>query len=170
MTYRIDDYSPRWPEEFAVQRQALEDAFAGIPISIEHIGSTSVPGLCAKPIIDILLGAPSLQDIEQRIEALRAQEFNYIPEHEDALPERRYFVKPESSSPRVNLHAVRYGGELWRDHIAFRDSLRSDQGLRDEYARLKRALFLLHPGDRPAYTSAKAPFIQRVLASVGSGA
>lgn len=170
MTYRIDDYSPRWPEEFAVQRDALADAFAGIPVAIEHIGSTSVPGLCAKPIIDILLGAPSLQDIEQRTEALRSRGFNYIQEHEDELPERRYFVKPESSSPRVNLHAVRIESRFWMDHVAFRDRLRSDQTLRDEYARLKKALFLLHPGDRSAYTSAKAPFIQRILVSSANGA
>jgi GrpB-like predicted nucleotidyltransferase (UPF0157 family) len=170
MTYRIEEYSPRWAQEFAVQRVALMAAFAEIPIRIEHIGSTSVPGLCAKPIIDILLGAPSLRDIEQCIEALRARDFKYIPEHEDLLPERRYFVKPESCSPRVSLHAVRLEGKFWQEHITFRDSLRADQNLRDEYARLKRALFLLHPGNRPAYTSAKAPFIQRVLVSAGSGA
>lgn len=170
MTYRIDEYSPRWSEEFDIQREALERAFEGTSIAVEHIGSTSVPGLCAKPIIDILLGASSLHDIEQRIEALRIRGFNYIQEHEDKLPERRYFVKPESGSLRVNLHAVCLGSKFWNDHVAFRDRLRSDPSLRDEYARLKKALLLLHPGDRPAYTSAKAPFIQQVLASAASGA
>jgi GrpB-like predicted nucleotidyltransferase (UPF0157 family) len=72
LTFRIDEYTPRWPEEFARQRHTLKLIFAGLSAKVEHIGSTSVSGLCAKPIIDILLGARSLQNIERRIDALRA--------------------------------------------------------------------------------------------------
>ncbi len=170
MTFRLVEYDPIWPAEFELQRSALTQIFAGTCADIEHIGSTAVPGLCAKPIIDILLGAASLADIEQKIDALSVAGVNYVREHEREIPMRRYFVKPESKALRVNLHAVCRGSSIWREHLAFRDRLRSDSVVRDEYATLKKNLLSQYSNDRPAYTAAKAPFIQQVIAGALVGA
>lgn len=130
---------------------------------IEHVGSTAVPAMCAKPIVDILVGARSLAAIEKRIPALAALGYRYVPEFEQQLPLRRYFVKPAQGKEMVHIHAVEFGGEFWREQMAFRDALRSDARVFAEYAALKRRLARLFPRDRGAYTDGKAAFIRRVL-------
>lgn len=132
---------------------------------IEHIGSTAVPGLCAKPVLDILLGAPALADVEALIPALTAQGFVHRPEYEQQIPDRRYFVRPADGGPRVHLHAVVRGGVLWRQHLHIRDRLRQDASLRHAYAALKQQLAVRHAADKSAYTEAKAPFLRALLAS-----
>jgi GrpB-like predicted nucleotidyltransferase (UPF0157 family) len=87
---------------------------------LEHIGSTSVPGLCAKPVLDVLLGVSSLGDVEASISALASAGFMYRPSYEVAIPDRRYFVRPEGETVRVHLHAVLLGGPLWQQHLYFR--------------------------------------------------
>jgi GrpB-like predicted nucleotidyltransferase (UPF0157 family) len=163
----IVPYSNDWPLQFAPVRANLLAAFADVTIQVEHIGSTSVPGLAAKPIIDVLLGAGSLTDIESRTEALELIGYQYISKYEKELPMRRYFFKPEAhSSLRVNLHAVVLSSPFWHEHIAFRDALRSDRSLVAEYCSLKTELAARFPHDRPSYTAAKAPFIQSTLNSL----
>jgi GrpB-like predicted nucleotidyltransferase (UPF0157 family) len=132
---------------------------------LEHIGSTSVPGLCAKPVLDVLLGVSSLGDVEASISALASAGFMYRPSYEVAIPDRRYFVRPEGETVRVHLHAVLLGGPLWQQHLYFRNALRKEPLLLEQYAVLKRALAAAHAGDKAAYTEAKAPFIRQVLAS-----
>ena len=163
-TVHIAAYSPQWPQVFAQLRGRLLRAFAGEAATVEHIGSTAVPGLSAKPVIDVLLGAASLAVIEARIEALAAQGFEYIPKHERVLPQRRYFVARPPGGLRVHLHGVVEGEPLWRAHLDFRDALRSDAQLRARYLALKRRLAAEHADDKAAYTEAKGPFIREVLA------
>jgi GrpB-like predicted nucleotidyltransferase (UPF0157 family) len=132
----LEDYSASWPGVFAAERTLLCEIF-GLPAGrIEHVGGTAVPGLRAKPVIDILVEA-----------------FNAL------IPERRYFDK----SGRFHVHAVAYGGNFWVEQLAFRDALRADASLREEYASLKRRLAQALANDRAAYTDAKAPFIRSVL-------
>lgn len=164
-TLRLSDYSQDWPQQFRVLRAELHTR---IPTCVlEHIGSTAVPGLCAKPIIDILVGAYSLKTIEQSIPAITQLGYVYKPEHESVLPERRYFSRAlsdgESSCNAVHVHAVVHGESFWLRHIAFRDALRGDAALAHAYATLKRTLATEHVDDRAAYTDAKAPFIEAVL-------
>lgn len=166
MSFIIAPSSPEWPQLFLTLRDELRAAFASTPVEIEHIGSTSVPGLAAKPVIDILVGAASLADIESRIPALIAAGFTYRPEHEDALPMRRYFTKTQPGSLRVHVHAVERSGQLWRDHLAFRDALRSDDALRDRYQALKLELAQRFAHDKVAYTDAKGPFIRKTIAAL----
>lgn len=138
--------------------------------TVEHIGSTSVAGLCAKPVIDVLLGAPTLDVITGQIAALAAVGYRYRPEYECDLPQRRYFVRAATPTlPRVHLHGVLRGAILWRKHLAFRDALRRDAKLLDQYARLKRQLAARHADDKAAYTEAKGPFIAAVLANLSDG-
>lgn len=167
-TVVIKRYSPQWPLIYAHLHDALHPAFAPLAVHVEHIGSTSVPHLAAKPVIDILLGATSLKAIESRIAALARIGYTYVPDHERVLPERRYFVKTLPSSVRVHLHAVEFGSRFWCEHLAFRDALRSHSDLRVRYEKLKRALAVKYKRDKAAYTTAKGAFIQSVLAG-GSG-
>lgn len=159
----IAAYSPDWPSEFARERAALAAALAPLPIHIEHIGSTSVPGMAAKPIIDIMLGAPSLADIEMRRTIIERLGYEHLPEMLELMPDNRFFAKPAALPRRFHLHAVEYDGEFWRDHIAFRDLLREDPQLAAEYVELKSRLaseFKLQP---KRYTDAKGPFINAAV-------
>lgn len=162
----VASYSEEWPLQFADARAELLEVLAPSRVVIEHIGSTSIPGLAAKPIIDVLLGADSLGTIENAIQALAQRGYEYVSKYEGEFPARRYFVKSESHSAlRINLHAVVQGSQFWLEHIAFRDALRSNPSLASQYQELKMHLAVKLAQDRPAYTAAKAPFIQAVVAS-----
>jgi GrpB-like predicted nucleotidyltransferase (UPF0157 family) len=159
-------YSEEWPSRFAAVRAQLLQAFEPQRVGVEHIGSTAVPGLAAKPIVDVLLGAMALHGIEERIEVLAGLGFEYVRKYEQELPMRRYFVRPAGdASPRVNLHAVVLGSTFWTEHLAFRDALRQDPSLVARYQQLKTTLAKEFEQDRPSYTQAKAPFIEAVVAS-----
>lgn len=164
----IVPYSALWPQWFTAERGVLASVFSSPDIQIEHIGSTAVPGLSAKPIVDILLGAPSLAAIEARIPALVALDYQYMPEHEAVLPQRRFLAKPQLRPRRFHVHAVERGSEFWSAHLAFRDALRSDSELASAYERLKRDLAVQFGFDRAGYTEAKSAFIQAVLVGASS--
>ena len=159
----LSAYSPMWPAVFEIERERLTRIFGADAVWIEHIGSTAVPGLGAKPIIDILLGAPELSIVERKIAELTADGYRYVPEFERSIPQRRYFVKAEGHPGYFHLHAVVKDTPFWRDHLAFRDALRADAALADEYGRLKRRLASRFPSDRAAYTDAKSTFIRSVV-------
>ncbi len=169
MALRIVPYSEAWPDHFAAIRRQLLVAFAEPAVQIEHTGSTSVPGLCAKPVIDVLVGAASLASIEAAIPGLAAAGYAYVNKYELEFPMRRYFVRPESQGPRVHVHVVSKGSDFWNEHIAFRDTLRTNTSVRDAYAQLKLQLAREHENDKAAYTAAKAPFIRHVLTSLALG-
>jgi GrpB-like predicted nucleotidyltransferase (UPF0157 family) len=158
------DYDDTWPAQFGRVERELADALAGCSPRLEHVGSTSVPGLCAKPVLDVLLGVSGLEQVERRSHVLRSLGYRYRPEHEAQVPQRRYFVRDASALPRVHLHAVVTDGPLWLEHLAFRDALRRDAALAARYAGLKRELAVTYAGDKAGYTAAKAPFIRQVLA------
>jgi GrpB-like predicted nucleotidyltransferase (UPF0157 family) len=159
----IAPYSHAWPATFASEAALLQAAFRPRRVDVEHIGSTAVPGLGAKPIVDILLGAESLAAIEERILALRSWGYRYVREVETTLPQRRYFVKPDTAPETIHLHAVVRGSPFWIEHLAFRDALRADAGLAKKYLALKRELAHRVGEDRGAYTDGKAAFIRGVL-------
>lgn len=159
----IVPWSAAWESEFEAERRRLLTVFDAQDVQIEHIGSTSVRGLGAKPIVDILVGAPSLAYIETRIPALEALGYHYVPELETTLPERRFFALPREHPRRFHLHATERGGTFWREHLRFRDALRSDPALARDYERLKRELAARHRNDRDAYTDAKTAFVTGVV-------
>jgi GrpB-like predicted nucleotidyltransferase (UPF0157 family) len=159
------EYQDVWPSQFLQVAEEVRSALAAPGAILEHIGSTAVPGLCSKPVLDVLLGVEALAEAEAFKGNLVAAGFVYRPEYESQVPDRRYFVKPAGALPRVHLHAVVRGGTLWRQHLHFRDQLRRDVQLRQSYAALKGRLAVLHASDKAAYTEAKAPFIREVLSS-----
>lgn len=158
-------YSADWPDLFGRLRDELLEVFADTHVMVEHIGSTSVPGLAAKPVIDLLLGVQCLVDIEAKFASLSARGYAYNPMHERELPMRRYFAR--SAPMRVHLHGVEIHSGFWREHLAFRDALRANALLRAEYEALKLRLAAQHTHDKQAYTAAKGGFIQAVLAGLG---
>ncbi len=157
---RIVDYDPVWPIRFEAERELLGQAFGGAPVSIEHVGSTAVPGLAAKPIIDILISADSLEAFEVRVPELARLGYEYVPEFEVELPMRRYFRKPALTGRTHHLHCVETDSAFWRDHLLFRDFLRTHPDRAAAYAELKRELAQRFSHDREAYTQAKTAFIE----------
>lgn len=162
----VSPYSAEWPDVFRGIRDELLAVFSPLAVAVEHIGSTSVTGLAAKPVIDVLLGARSLTDIESRIDPLGERGYAYVSKYEREIPMRRYFVKSPAASLRVHVHGVEIGSLIWREHLVFRDALRGDPDLRAKYQMLKLRLAEEFAEDKPAYSAAKEPFIRSVLAAV----
>lgn len=152
-------YDPAWPSRFAAWRARLATELGAAALRIEHVGSTSVPGLAAKPVIDIHV---SVADVEA--------EETYVPAIERAgvafrsREDRHRYFRPAGDRPReVQVHVSQSGSEWERIHLLFRDFLRSDPEVRDAYAALKQGLARRHRFDRIAYTEAKTGFILDAL-------
>jgi GrpB-like predicted nucleotidyltransferase (UPF0157 family) len=156
----IADYDDSWPAKYEAERARIVEAIGEWLVGFEHIGSTAVPGLAAKPIIDMMPVLRSLDDTPHIVGPLEALGYEYVPEFEAQLPERRYFRK---GIPRqFHVHAVESTSPFWQRHLAFRDYLRSHPDARDEYAALKRKLASVHTHNRGDYTEAKTEFIRGV--------
>lgn len=159
----ITPYSAQWPALFRSEQQHLGRLFADVAHVIEHIGSTAVPGLSAKPIIDIMLGLDSLQHVDMFKSRLGEFEYDYRPEHEVQLPDRRFFAKPFSRPRIYHLHIVLHQGRFWKEHIIFRDALRKNKALAGQYQKLKYRLASELLDNRTAYTDSKTQFIRDVI-------
>ncbi len=152
---------PGWPQRFERERALLEEAIAPwLTGAVHHVGSTAVPGLAAKPVIDILAGVESLDASRACFERLEALGYSYAPYRPD---EMHWFCKPSPAHRTHHLHLVPTGSRRFEDELAFRDALRADDTLARAYERLKRELAAEHRDDREAYTAAKAGFIERAL-------
>jgi GrpB-like predicted nucleotidyltransferase (UPF0157 family) len=161
---RIDSCDPSWPARFEQERPGLEKALGdSITGGIHHVGSTSVPGLDAKPIIDILVGVADLEASRASIQQLTGLGYVYSPYRPD---EMLWFCKPSPANRTHHLHLVPTGSARFRSELAFRDYLRAHREVADEYAALKRRLAAQFEHDREAYTEAKGDFIGDVLARV----
>lgn len=160
----IVDYDSRWPALFEQARAELLGAIGPWIVAVEHIGSTAVPGLAAKPIVDIMAGLRTLADAPRCIAALQPLGWLYAPENEASLPERRYFDKDLAGVRAYHLHMVETASEFWERHLLFRDFLRARRDVAQEYAQLKRQLANRFRDQRDAYTDAKGPFIRAVEA------
>ena len=162
-TVRVDPYSPKWPACFRREAERIHEAIAPLPLRIEHMGSTAVPGLPAKPIVDIAAGYPTGAAVGGYIEALvRA---GYVHRGEQGIPGREFF---RLGNPRAyHIHLAVEDGRFWREHLAFRDYLRANPAARDAYGALKLALAVRHPHDRETYIDAKGPFVLAVLTLAG---
>jgi len=159
-------YDARWPVIFEKEKVRIREVIGDRIVAIEHVGSTAVPGLGAKPIIDIMVAVNHLSDAAECIEPLRSIGYEYVPEYEVSRPERRYFRKgPHDASNRhFHLHMVERTGDFWERHILFRDYLRTHLEVAQEYYRLKKELAEKHGSNREAYTEAKTSFIDSVVA------
>lgn len=154
-------YDPSWPQKFEAERAILETLLAPwLAGKIEHIGSTAVPLMPAKPVIDIVAPVHSLGASRPAISVLTGAGYAYWPYKPELM---HWFCKPSPELRTHHLHLVPVESPLWRERLDFRDALRADPALAAEYAELKRRLAEQHRHDREAYTEAKTPFVQQVL-------
>lgn len=158
---RLAAYHPGWAEAFAEEAARIKAALGPRVLAIEHYGSTSVPGLPAKPIIDLLIGVRDLGEVKDIAPPMFA--LGYDDNAHSVVP--GHYIMGLGEQRTHHAHFVAFESEHWWPPLAFRDRLRADPALRDEYAALKRRLVIEHPHDRAAYTEAKSAFVERVLAA-----
>jgi GrpB-like predicted nucleotidyltransferase (UPF0157 family) len=162
----IVDYDASWPVRFAEERARLAPAIAPFARSIEHVGSTAVPDLCAKPIIDLLVTVEQLGLAQRYAAALTT--VGYVLRADTADTERYAFGKRDVQGkrpiPGYNLHVVQHGGVEHQRHLAFRDYLCSHPDAARAYGDLKRRLATAFGNDRDGYTQAKSAFVRSIEA------
>jgi GrpB-like predicted nucleotidyltransferase (UPF0157 family) len=162
----VVDYDDAWPALFEELARPVRRSLAAVALAIEHIGSTSIPGLAAKPIVDIDVVVRSPEDVPTAIEQLRA--LGYVYQGNKGIPGREAFLWPPESTPH-HLYVVVEGSGPHTDHIEFRDYLRQHPGEAVEYATLKKVLADRYGEDRLGYTDAKSEFVTRALQAARSG-
>lgn len=156
----IVDYDPAWPLRFKELASRVQSSLGERVLRVEHVGSTAIPGLAAKPIIDLDVVVNSPSDVESAIRGLAA--IGYMHEGDLGVQGREAFLSPAGESLH-HLYVLVDGTAELQGHLAFRDSLRANPALRHEYAALKRTLAAQHANDRAAYTQGKSAFIRAVL-------
>jgi GrpB-like predicted nucleotidyltransferase (UPF0157 family) len=158
-------YDAEWPRLFAEERALLEPVLAPwLAGPIEHIGSTAVPGLMAKPIIDIMAGVRDLPSSLGARDVLALLRYMYFPYRPDMM---HWFCKPSPAHRTHHLHLVPMSSSLWSDRLVFRNYLRSSAAAAAEYAQLKIALAERHQFDREGYTEAKSEFVRSIIDLAG---
>jgi GrpB-like predicted nucleotidyltransferase (UPF0157 family) len=156
---RLMPHSELWHQLFAEEETQLRNAIGAQVAAIEHVGSTAICGLSAKPIIDIAVAMREITDAQKRVTQLEG--IGYKSRGELGIPGRQYFTK---GAPRTHhLHMVELGSDLWRSHLLFRDYLRLHSEVAKEYENLKMELARKYRENREAYTEGKANFIEGVL-------
>lgn len=156
----VVDYDAQWPVLFAAERSLLQITLGEVISQIHHVGSTSVVGLAAKPIIDILLEVVDLDELD-KLNAAMAR-VGYTARGENGIPNRRYFTKGGDQRSH-QVHAFAVGDTQIIKHLAFRDYLIKNKNVADQYAEIKRAAVLASENDIHRYSAFKADFIEHHL-------
>lgn len=161
-TVRLSSHQKGWATAFEKEKKRLEKILGSVAVRIEHIGSTSVPGLPAKPLIDIAVGMSSMKDGRRYVRLMERAGYFWRPKW-GRLDQHILFAKGNEKRRTHYIHLFRHGGAIWKRDLAFRDYLRMHPAHARRYAELKRRLARLYPDDRPAYTKKKAAFIRETL-------
>lgn len=158
---RVVPYDERWAQLYAAEAMRLTEILSlrGLRLRLEHTGSTAVPGLAAKPIIDTVAGRETSTSRQSLIEAIEAA--GYVYRGEQGIVGRDFFRKGEPRS--YHLHMVEIGSEFWNDHRSFRDYLRAHPDAANAYQDLKVELAQRFPTDREAYIEGKSEFVRDIL-------
>ena len=160
--YEVEDYDANWPSWFEEEAAILREALGSIAEQIDHVGSTSVPGLAAKPVIDIQVSVASLNPRGPTVSPLVA--IGYQHSIDPIEPQHEFLSRVyEGDEPRrVHVHVCEVGSDWERRHLAFRDELRKDPEAAAEYGALKRQLAEEHPHDLFSYVDGKTDFIRSI--------
>jgi GrpB-like predicted nucleotidyltransferase (UPF0157 family) len=160
---RLEPHTPRWAQLYARERARLAAALGAHVLDIQHVGSTAIPGILAKPILDLAVAVASFEAATVCIAPLEA--LGYAYRGENGIPRRHYFVlrAPDGETTLVHVHMLEIGSAEWENHLLFRDYLRSHPQEAQAYQALKQQLTAQLRHDRAAYTEGKAAFIARIL-------
>ncbi len=150
---RIVDYDAAWPAAAAAELDRIKQALGGVALRLEHVGSTAVPGLAAKPILDLQLSVDAIADLERYAEPLQALGYLFAPAPES--PDLHFFAKPPERPRTHHVHVCEAGSDHELRHLALRDYLRTHADEAERYAALKRRVTERHPRDRLAYIAGK---------------
>lgn len=153
---RLVAYDPAWPARFLAERDRIAAVLGGGAVAIEHIGSTAVPGMVAKPIVDVLVG------VRPPLAGHGVERLGYEAMGEAGVPGRLHFRR-RAPGDDVNVHVVEHGGRLWREDLRFRDALRAHPDLAADYAAAKRAAAAAAPESLLRYSELKADAVAAVL-------
>lgn len=178
----LEEYQPDWANAFCKEKEAIASVLFNFHPAVEHIGSTSIVGLCAKPTLDILVGLDDELQLDKTIPLMIGNGYTYFKKYEPAMPYRRLFahlkaingkvppsiidlydefVRGQEFVPIANIHIIVKETLHWKRHLAFRDFLRVQTDLRDEYGRLKKELAQHEVKDTNEYNTAKDSFIKK---------
>jgi GrpB-like predicted nucleotidyltransferase (UPF0157 family) len=167
---RVVPHDPSWAARFDDEAEVLQAALAAVDPQIEHVGSTAVAGLAAKPVIDILVGIADYEQFEDIRAALAGLGYTWDAAAERDDPERKVFRKGPADASQLrshHLHLTILGGPYWRRLLAFRDQLRRDPETARRYLEVKLALVRSCGGDSRAYTRGKAAVVRSIEAEAG---
>jgi GrpB-like predicted nucleotidyltransferase (UPF0157 family) len=163
----IADYDPTWPDRFEEQASQVAVLLAPwLAGPVEHVGSTAVPGLPAKPVIDMLAPVRCLAEAEEAVGRLAADGWLFWADDPNRSW-RLWFLRPRPEARTHHLHMIEHGRDQARAMVAFRDTLQANGELRREYAQLKRRLARQHADNRNVYTNAKTGFVESALRAGG---
>ena len=166
---KLAAYDPIWKVFFEEEKRLLEKTFGNIIIAIEHVGSTAIPGISAKPIIDINVGVKSLsvaQNMQGKFEEIGYEYRPFIEGHtKEELRWQELFVKGSETKRTHHAHVTVFESDYWNSGLLFRDCLRKNLVLAKQYAELKERLAEKYCEDREKYTSDKDQFIKKILKS-----
>lgn len=158
---KLSSYHKQWAKLFETEKENLLSTLNQFKVNIEHVGSTAIPGVLAKPIIDILLFMPDSTDVQKIYAILEKQ--GYENRGEQGVPGRQLFVKGPEENRTHYLHITKQSNNERKTMILFRDYLRRHKNARNEYNELKKQLANKFPNNRPLYTHAKDEFIQQII-------
>ena len=162
---RLAPYDPRWPILFDEAAGELREALGSNLLGIHHVGSTSIPGLCAKPVLDVLVSIPDFGEGLDLVPSVERLGYEFRP-NED-IPDRHYFRRLRGAEQTHHLSLAESSSWHHRATLAFRDALRADPHQAEAYAALKLRLAARYPKNRPAYIEGKTAFVEAVLTKVG---
>jgi GrpB-like predicted nucleotidyltransferase (UPF0157 family) len=161
----VSDYDPNWPTLFEQERTRIKNALGSFALTIEHVGSTAVPGLPSKPIVDLLVGVRSLEEARERcIDPIEALGYNYIPEYALWLPGELFFRKGSPGPWTHHVHLMKPFNPRWEAFLVFRDYLRAHPEAARTYADIKRALAATSKDNIEAYRNGKNAFVEETTA------
>jgi GrpB-like predicted nucleotidyltransferase (UPF0157 family) len=164
-TLRLVPYDPAWPARFAAEAARVRTALGAHALAVEHVGSTAVPGLAGKPVLDLGIAVASEAAADACVAPLVGLGYESRGPYGDD-PRRRYFVRDQGGARVAQIHLYVLPAAAWDEKLAFRDALRADPALAAAYAAEKRRVADAVGWDKGAYSVAKGPFVERVLAGL----
>jgi GrpB-like predicted nucleotidyltransferase (UPF0157 family) len=162
MKVTVVEYRPEWAKMFEDEERVIRAALGDVSARVEHVGSTAVEGLAAKPIVDIMVGLKDFSLADGLVPKVEALGYEYVRKFEEVMPFRRFFKKERDGVRTHQIHMVAVGCEFWERLLLFRDFLRRNPEVAAKYASLKKELAGREWGDVDEYADAKTEFVKEV--------